>query len=123
MIYLASPYSHPDPAVRQTRYELVLGACAVLAQHKIPCYCPIALWHPVAKEYDLPGDADFWWRQDRAFLDACSEGWFLNFSGAKDSLGMKEEEKYLLSNFKPVIWLEPDEIRSYCELRENDFRE
>lgn len=94
-IYLASPYSDPDPAVRQLRYEKVLSAMAMLAENKIPCYCPIAVWHPVSVDHSLPGDHLFWEKQDQAFLLYCREGWFLNLDGWRTSKGMISEAMFL----------------------------
>jgi hypothetical protein len=64
MIYLASPYSHPDPAVRQERYEAVCQAAAELISRGHIVFSPVAHSHTIAT-YGLPGDWEFWQRTDR----------------------------------------------------------
>lgn len=44
MIYLASPYSHPAPAVRQERYEAACAATATLTREGHPVFSPISLF-------------------------------------------------------------------------------
>jgi hypothetical protein len=72
MIYLASPYTHPDPVVREERFA---AACAVAAQllrfgHLV--FSPICHSHPLTR-FGLPLDWGFWERCDRQHLERCSE--------------------------------------------------
>jgi len=48
LIYLASPYSHPDPSVRQERYEAACKATAAMMRQGYHVYSPIAATHPPA---------------------------------------------------------------------------
>jgi Domain of unknown function (DUF1937) len=114
MIYLATPYSDPDPEVKNQRWHQAMWAMSVLAQHKIPCYCPIAAWHPVALEFNLPGDHEFWWVQDKEFMNACRAGWFIMFPGWESSRGMKAEREYL-STRKQVLLISPPDLPKYAE--------
>ena len=55
MIYLASPYSHPDPAIREARFD---AACRVTAEQiraGQPVFAPVVMGHPLVR-YGLPGD-------------------------------------------------------------------
>jgi hypothetical protein len=113
-LYLGSPYSHSDPAVRQDRYEKVLKALAQIAGHKIPVYCPIAAWHPVSVSHCLPGDYLFWWKQDAAFLRSCSMAWFLVLPGLDDSSGIKAEKEELQLLKKPYWNVDPEDLDRSC---------
>jgi hypothetical protein len=115
MIYLATPYSDPDPEVKNQRWHQAMWAMSVLAQHKIPCYCPIAAWHPVALEFNLPGDHEFWWAQDKEFMDACREGWVVKFPGWDSSRGIKAEREYLSALHKQVVLVS---VRALAEVAE-----
>ena len=73
LVYLATPYSPPDPFVRNDRYEqAVMAAASMMAQGWV-VFSPIAHSHHVA-EFLPDGtamDHDFWMRQDLPILDRC----------------------------------------------------
>jgi hypothetical protein len=59
MIYLCSPYTHPDPAVREARYEAACRTAAHLMRSGKIVFSPIAHSHGIA-QYGLPKDWSFW---------------------------------------------------------------
>ena len=59
MIYLASPYSHPDPLVRHARFEAACQATAGLLRAGRPVFAPIVQGHELVR-YGVPGDWSFW---------------------------------------------------------------
>jgi nucleoside 2-deoxyribosyltransferase len=73
MKYLASPYSHDDPAVRLQRFETACRAAAILLRNGVLVFSPIAHTHPIALAGDLPLDWAFWQRFDREMIAACDE--------------------------------------------------
>jgi hypothetical protein len=91
MIYLASPYSHPDPAVQEERYREALRGVHYYAKQGLVVYSPIVHWHNVAKEFDLPGDAGFWAAQNQAMLEKANQLIVLNSEGWKESKGLEQE--------------------------------
>lgn len=91
MKYLASPYSHPDPAVRQARYEQARDALAWLLKQRIWTYSPIVHCHELALVHDLPKDHLYWWAYDAEFLRHCDELIVLHVDGWKESKGVAEE--------------------------------
>ena len=91
LIYLASPYSHPDAAVRERRFREVAAAAGRMMRTGIFPFSPIAHTHPIAVECDLPKGWDFWERFDRAFIARCSELWVLTLDGWQDSKGVTAE--------------------------------
>lgn len=106
MIYLASPYTHPDPAVRQERFEAACRAAAALMRRGRICFSPIAHSHPLC-QYGLPGDWEFWQRQDLEFLAACDEVVVLKLDGWQHSRGIQAEIAAARALGKPVGFLEP----------------
>jgi nucleoside 2-deoxyribosyltransferase len=105
MIYLASPYSHPDPAVREERYRAACRATAALLQAGQPVISPIANSHPLT-DHGLPGDWMFWRRFDRELLERCDEVVVLMLDGWDESVGVREEIRIARAMGKPVRFLE-----------------
>jgi hypothetical protein len=91
LIYLASPYTHPDPAVQQLRFEHVCQIAGALMRKGHLIFSPIAHTHPIAMRSDLPKGWDFWQRYDQKLLDCCDEVWVLCVEGWKESVGVQAE--------------------------------
>jgi hypothetical protein len=91
LVYLASPYSHPDPAVRQQRFETVCFVAANLMREGHHIYSPIAHTHPIALKGDLPLGFDYWEAYDRKMLASCTDLWVVMMDGWRESKGVKAE--------------------------------
>lgn len=91
MIYIASPYSHPNPGVRQERYLLVRLYTARLLAAKSWCYSPIVHCHDLANAHDLPTDAAYWLEYDFHVLERCDALHVLSLPGWEDSKGVQAE--------------------------------
>lgn len=91
MIYLASPYSHPDKDVQNARYEQALTAVAYFAQSGLTIYSPIVHWHQVAASHDLPTQFEFWADQNKSMLQKANQLIVLNIEGWESSKGVKQE--------------------------------
>ena len=87
MIYLASPYSHPDVTVREARFREACRTAARLMRAGRVVFSPIAHGHPIA-EYGLPTNWRFWERFDRQQLDRCEELVVLMLDGWRESEGV-----------------------------------
>jgi hypothetical protein len=105
--YLASPYSHPAPAVREDRYRDACRAAAALLLAGQPVFSPIAYSHPLV-DHGLPGDWSFWQRYDRELLARCDEVVVLMLDGWQDSVGVREEIRIARELGKPVRYLAPE---------------
>jgi hypothetical protein len=105
MIYLASPYSHPDPVVREQRFREACRAAAALLLAGRTVYSPIAHSHPLV-EHGVPTDWSFWERQDRAMLACCGELMVLMLDGWDQSAGVREEICIAREMGKPVQFVE-----------------
>ena len=109
MIYLASPYSHPDPAMRQSRFEAACRATAALMRAGLMVFSPIAHSHPLT-QYGLPGDWAFWQRYDRAHMEACSAMAILTLDGWKESTGVQAETRIAANLGMPVFLIDPPRV-------------
>ncbi len=106
MIYLASPYSHPDEAVRHQRYKATCLATGKLLTQGHKVFSPIVHSHPIAMLADLPLGWDFWWEYDLAILEHADEIWVLMLDGWDTSRGVKAEVEYMTERGRPVRYIE-----------------
>jgi nucleoside 2-deoxyribosyltransferase len=107
MIYLASPYSHPEPLVREHRFLAVCRAAAALMRAGAVVYSPVAHSHPIAR-HGLPGGWDFWERQDRPHLERCDAVVVLQLEGWVTSQGVLAELGLARQLGKPIWFLDPE---------------
>lgn len=99
-IYLASPYAHADPEVREQRYRDARATCIVLMRQGLCIYSPIVHNHPLAGE--LPADHDFWMKMDLPILRRADELWVLKIPGWDVSKGVAREIKEATECRMPV---------------------
>ena len=114
MIYLASPYTHPDLAVRQRRFDAACGATARMVREGRFVFSPVVHSHPLTR-YGLPGDWDFWQRYDRAHLERCDEIVVLALDGWRESKGVQAEVAIARELGMPVRMIDPAEMRIRAE--------
>lgn len=89
--YLASPYSHPDAAVRAARADALKPYLHGLARDGYICYAPILHWHPVAVAHDMPTGADWWWHNNLQFMRASRGIIVAMIDGWRESKGLQKE--------------------------------
>ena len=107
MIYLASPSSHPDPAVREARFQAACRQAAGMLRCDIPVFSPIAHTHPIAA-YGLATEWASWEKHDRVFLEICSEVWVLTLDGWRESKGVQAEIGIARELGRPVVLVAPE---------------
>jgi hypothetical protein len=105
MIYLASPYSHPDPAVRDQRFREACRATAWLMRRGNAVFSPIVHGHPLV-EHGLPTDLSFWKPHIRAHLGRCTELRVLTQDGWEESEGVRYEMRLANALHMPVRLLD-----------------
>lgn len=110
LVYLASPYSHPDPAVREARFRAACAAAAHLMRAGVLVFSPIAHTHPIACAGGLPTGWEFWERYDRAVLAACGELAVLKLPGWTESKGIRAEIVIARELGSPVRYVEPADV-------------
>ena len=106
LIYLASPYTHDDPWVRQERYNQCLNALTfLLAQDKF-VYSPIVHSHHVDGRLRGTKDHSFWMRQAIEMLHRCDRLTVLMLDGWQRSKGVAEETVAATRLGLPVDYME-----------------
>ena len=90
-IYLAVPYSHPDAAVREARFNAVNRVAARLMKEGTHVFSPISHTHPIASRWNLPTDWEYWASYDRVMLSNCDKLVVLMLDGWRDSVGVQAE--------------------------------
>ncbi len=110
MIYLASPYSHPDESMRVERFENACSAAAALMTKGQNVYSPIAHTHPIACYGELPKGWDFWEQYDRWFIERCDSVLVLQLPGWSDSRGVNAEIKMAAELGKDVRFTTLEEV-------------
>lgn len=95
-IYLASPYSHADSSVRETRWRQAVAKAAQYANKKIAVFSPIAHTHHMADfmEESKRMDFDLWMAMDLPLLKDASELHVLCLDGWRCSRGVTREIEY-----------------------------
>ena len=91
MIYLASPYSDPDPMVRKGRYHLALFYTGRRMRKGERIFSPIVYSHYLALNHELPKDFDWWREFDEAMIRACPGFRVLCIPGWQESRGVQAE--------------------------------
>lgn len=106
-VYLATSYSHPDPEVREARFQAVNTVAAKLMRDGHQVYSPISHTHPIALAGDLPKGWDFWEAYDRTFIEWAEEVHILMADGWQESAGVKGEIKIAAELGKLVRYIYP----------------
>ena len=112
-IYLASPYSHRDPAVRQMRYDLACAAAAKIMARGYRVFSPIAHSHSVGVYLPehLLLDFDFWMRQDLCYIsDWADIVVILMLDGWNQSRGVQREMEFCQEQNVRVHCLATDSV-------------
>ena len=108
--YLASPYSHPDPEVRQDRFERAVVAAGKLMRRGRTVFCPIAHSHDIGIYLGEESSFEFWMRQDLPILRHCAELVVLMLPGWRDSRGVRREIDTAYAIGIPVSNVLPGEL-------------
>jgi len=106
VIYLASPYSHPDAAVREQRFQAACRAAAALIRAGHATFSPIAHSHPLVA-FGLPTEWSYWERDARAHLKTSAEVVVLTLDGWQESVGVAAEVQIAAELGIPVRYLSP----------------
>ena len=114
-IYLASPYSHVNVAVRNRRFSQACRKAAELMQEGLCVYSPIAHSHSIVTEGSLPDsltlDFDFWMFQDLPFLLACDLLMIIRLDGWQLSKGVHRERDFAREHGIPETFCPPPKPR------------
>lgn len=108
-VYVASPYTHTLPAVRELRYREVSRYAADLMIQGYAVFSPISHSHHIA-EYMTPAkvcDHNFWMTADLPILEKASAVHVLTLPGWESSRGVNEEIAHAIRHAIPVYLVDP----------------
>lgn len=110
VIYLACPYTDPNPAVRLARFNVATAVAADLIRAGHIVYSPITMTHPI--DIVLAGESstlgsDYWVAFDEAFMAMCSEMVVIRLDGWQNSNGIRREIAYFTEHNKPIRYIDP----------------
>jgi hypothetical protein len=107
LIYLATPYSHPDAAVMERRFREVTRVAGDMMRRGDLVFSPISHTHPIALVCDLPKGWDYWQSFDKTMLRACGRVVVLMQDGWEESVGVRAEIAMAQEMGIPVEYREP----------------
>lgn len=107
MIYLAGPYTHPEPSVMEERFQKLTAYAARLMSQGHIVYSPITHNHPIALAHSLPRDWRFWEKFDMHFLKMASAFHVYLLPGWSDSVGVNAELKVAIALNLPILHIQP----------------
>jgi nucleoside 2-deoxyribosyltransferase len=105
IIYLAGPYSHSDPAIREGRYTLITAVAAQLISKGWIVFSPLTMTHPIDKllaGHSETLGSEYWVNFDEAFMEFCSEIVVVMVDGWDKSSGVAREIKFFRDRGRPV---------------------
>ena len=101
LIFISTPYSHPDKLVQIERFETTSQLVATLLnQGKFPI-SPIVHGHPTT-QYGVRGDWQFWSDYCHEFIKACKMVFVGDLEGWEQSTGVQAEVEYAKSIGKEI---------------------
>lgn len=116
LIYLASPYSHPDPLVQNEREKVVCQLAFLLINAGYLVYCPIAETAALVRHsQSIDTGWEFWRKKDLLQLDRCDELWIADMDGWTESKGVQGEVRHAMLNSKLVSLLQFDLVNRGVE--------
>jgi hypothetical protein len=108
MIYLASPYSDPIPAVRCERARMATNCAKYYLQQGVPLFSPIAYGHPLSIGTTMPTDAASWERLNIPMVAAAWRVWVLMIDGWDRSVGVAAEIEQARQKGTPLVCVMPE---------------
>lgn len=109
MIYLASPMSHPNPAIVEARYHIAAIHAAYLKAQGIFVYSPgvYALGLATVGMEEIKWTHEQWMSYDREIFDTCKSLIVLKIPGWEESKGVQIEIGWAKSEGKLCTYSHP----------------
>lgn len=106
MIYIASPYSHPQPSVEQERYEKVKAyTTKLISEYKLLAFSPIVYGHQFRT--DIEGSFEQWADFDKYMIRHSSCMHVFKLPGWEESVGVTAEIELAVECGIPIHYVEP----------------
>jgi hypothetical protein len=108
MIYLASPYAHPNDAVQEWRASMAARAAGILIARGHLVVSPIAHGHAIVREDThrrISGER--WYEYGFELLQRSEQLWILELEGWSESHGVQREIAIATSRGIPLKNIDP----------------
>lgn len=102
-IYLAGPYSNPDPKVREERFYKLTKMAGWIMTQGYTVLSPITHGHPIALVTKLPTDYKYWEKVCESQMNGCEILAVYKLDGWDNSAGVSGELAYADKNHIPII--------------------
>lgn len=106
LTYLACPYTHDDPVVREYRFQQANVTAAKLLHQGHIVFSPVSHSHPIALASNLPGDWEYWKPWCMAYLRLSKALFVLMLNGWKESVGIRAELQVAKDMEIPIEYLQ-----------------
>lgn len=113
--YLACPYSHPNPKIKERRHAIVNRIAFDLISQGIFVYSPLTHNVPI-DQLGIHGNWITWKDFDHEMLSRCDRLIVLKLPGWEDSKGVNAEINQAKELGLPIEWMEvsEDKVQSNC---------
>ena len=108
MIYLASPYSSPDPLIVRTRFLLAEQVTAILMAQGHYVYSPIVHCHELSAKFALPTDFEYWKGYNIDMIRRCDALYILALPGWEESKGVAGELAFAKSAGLEIAYVDDE---------------
>ena len=110
-VYVASPFTHPNPDVMEWRYFAALKYTQELLGQLNWAFTPIGHCYVMAKLYNLGHEHEFWLQYDKIMIDNAAGMHVLCIDGWKQSTGVQWEIEYWTRTRPklPIAYFTPDD--------------
>ena len=104
-VYLAAPYTSPDPEVSRDRVEIASIIAASLMREGYTTFSPITHGHNIADHLPakLAASHEFWMHQCLPILANCDWLIIVPLEGWRESKGIAEEIAFAQASRKPIF--------------------
>ena len=93
MIYLAAPYTHDEPEMREHRFLMANKVASILMRKGKLVFSPITHGHPIIQEGSLSTSWAYWEKHGSYMLSLCSKLVVICAGGWEESVGVRGEIK------------------------------
>lgn len=108
IIYLASPYSNPDPEIREENFRKITKIAAEMAAAGEVVISPITYGHTLVQFHQMPTDWEFWQKFCFELLIKCDKMIVCKMDGWDKSRGVDAEIVIARDHGIPIEYYTPN---------------
>jgi hypothetical protein len=121
LVYIGSPYSNPDSAVREENFNIVSRMAARECAKGKVAFSPITYGHTLIGFTEMPTNWEFWKPFCLAFLERADELLVYKMPGWDMSKGLAAEIEFAIERNITIRWAEYDEYENVPVEEKREF--